>query len=83
MEHDHTAVIRVLQSGESMPPDDGDWLSVGTSAADDDVLAVMIRYSDTRGVRYAMSTPPGPRERMHPPKPLKPWWRRRRDEADW
>ena len=81
MEHDHTAVIRILQAGESMPPDDGDWLSVGASA--EDVLAVMIRYSDTRGVRYEMSTPLDPRERTHPPKPLKPWWQRRRDEADW
>lgn len=83
MEHDHTPVIRILQSGESMPPEDGDWLSVGANVSGDDVLAVMVRYSDTRHVRYEMSTPLDPHERTHPPKPVKPWWRKRRDETDW
>lgn len=83
MEHDHTPVIRILQSGESIPIDDGHWLSVGANRSGNDVVGVMVRYSDTRGVRYEMSTPLDPHERTHRPKAVKPWWRRKRDETDW
>lgn len=83
MEHDHTKVIRILQCGESMPPRNGDWLSVGANISGDDVLGVMVRYSDTRGVRYEMSTPLNPHERTQRARPVKRWWRRRRNETDW
>ena len=83
MEHDHTAVIRILQSGESIPAKDGDWLSVGPNISGDDVLGVVVRYSDTRGVRHQMSTPLDLHERTRRPRPVKPWWRRKRDKTDW
>jgi hypothetical protein len=84
MEHDHTGVIRTLQSGESMPPTDGDWLSVGVDPGGDGVLAVVVRYTDLREVRHEISTPLDPHELSKSPRTLRhhrwQWWR---DKADW
>jgi hypothetical protein len=84
LEHDHTGAIRTLQGGESMPPTDGDWLSVGTDPTRDGVLAVVVRYTDLRGVRHEVSTPLDPCELSKRPTKLRryrwQWWR---EKADW
>ena len=81
LEHDHTGAIRTLQGGESMPPADGDWLSVGTDPSRDGVLAVVVRYTDLRGVRHEVSTPLDPRELSKRPTKLRryrwQWWRKK------
>jgi hypothetical protein len=48
-EHDHTPVIRALQSGESNPRDEDVWLSVGVHTAGDDVLGrALLGHSRTK-----------------------------------
>jgi hypothetical protein len=84
LEHDHTGAIRTLQGGESMPPTDGEWLSVGADPTHDGVLAVVVRYTDLRGVRHEVSTPLDPRELSKRPKKLRRHrWQRWRKRADW
>lgn len=84
MEHDHTAAIRTLQAGGSMPPKDGDWLSVGADRSGDGVLAVVVRYTDIRGVRHEVSTPLNLRELSGPPRRLRRyWWQLWRSEVNW
>lgn len=84
MDHDHTGVIRTLRSGESMPPKDGDWLSVGTDPSREGVLAVVVRYTDVRGIRHEISTPLDPHELSKVPRKLRRyWWQRWRAKTDW
>lgn len=83
-DHDHTGVIRTLRSGESMPPRDGDWLSVGSDASREGVLAVIVRYTDLRGVRHEISTPLDPHQLSRPARKLRRYrWQAWREKADW
>ncbi len=84
LEHDHTGAIRTLEAGESMPPEDGDWLSVGAAPGGDGILVVVVRYTDIRRVRHEVSTPLDPRELSKPPRRLRRyWWQGWRDKVNW
>jgi len=62
-EHDRSPVIRTLAPGEKMPPSDREWLSVGPNRSGDDVLGVLVRYSDLAGKRWEVPVQLDSRER--------------------
>jgi hypothetical protein len=54
-ESDPTPFVRTLAPGERTPASDTDWHSVGPNRSGDDILGVLVRYSDTRGKRWQIA----------------------------
>lgn len=75
IEQDQSPFIRTVEPGERVPPSDGDWLSVGPNRSGDDVLGVLIRYSDVLGRRWQVPVQLNPRERSGKTRRLfRPTW---------
>lgn len=51
-ENDRSPFVRTLEVGERFPPLDTDWFSVGPNRTMDDVLGVVVRYSDATWRRW-------------------------------
>jgi hypothetical protein len=75
-------VIRALRPGESLPPEDGDWLERAASLPLDDVWWVVVRWTDAARVRWELLEQ-GPALLRSEPRRLRTWpwqlWRSRRE----
>jgi len=75
-------VKRALRAGDTHPSADG-WLERKGRLPDDDIWWVLVRWTDTAGVRWEL-TEQGPSMQSFGARRLRThWWQRWRDESDW
>ena len=68
---DRTLTIPTLRSGETLPPDGHEELSLGTHTAGDDIFSVVVRWTDTAGQRVELVAPQDPHQLTRPPRKLR------------
>lgn len=83
-ENDRSPFVRTLEAGERFPPTDADWFSVGANRTMDDVLGVVVRYSDATWRRWEFPIALDSHERSSKPRRVRRyrwqvWWLR----SDW
>jgi hypothetical protein len=74
-EQDQSPFIRTMERGERVPASDKEWLSVGPNRSGDDVLGVLIRYTDAVGRRWQVPVQLNPMEKLPRARRLfRPTW---------
>jgi hypothetical protein len=78
-ENDRSPFVRTLEAGERFPPEDRDWFSVGPNRTMDDVLGVVVRYSDATWRRWEFPIALDAHERSSRPRRVRRyrwqvWW---------